>query len=261
VTNSTENIKKPSMPKISKILSSLMRADFIVLLKNKKSLVLSAVTPLLILLATGGHDKAQMALGGPLFLIALSITIGLISTSIFGYPVNMAKDRGNGVFQRLRVAPAPTWAIMFSRLSLQMLANLVIAILVLIIGQWRFDISLGVGENVLILLVSIVGGAMFLSIGQAIVGLIKSADTINATARIVYAGLTLVGLLGMSGVIGDNIKTVSMWSPVGTIITVFLSAMHQTDWNSNSFYSLLACFGYILVFATLGIKYFQWDAS
>jgi ABC-2 type transport system permease protein len=261
VTNSSENITKSSTPKISKILHSLMQADFVVLLKNKRSLILSIVTPLIILLATGAHSKAQAILGGASFLIALAITIGLVSTSIFGYPINMSKDRENGVFQRLRVAPAPTWTIMFSRLLMQMLANMVISIVVLIVGQWRFNISFSIGEDILILLVSIIGGAIFLSIGQAIVGLIRSADTINATARIIYAVLILVGLLGMSGVVGNTIKTISLWSPVGTIITVFLGAMHQTTWNSNASYSLLVCFGYILVFSYVGIKWFQWNAS
>lgn len=251
------------MPKISKILKSLMQADFVVLLKNYKSLILGIVLPLIIILASSlgnAVPKREAMLGGPEFLLALSITIGLLSTSIFGYPVNVAKDRENGIFQRLRVTPAPTWAIMFSRLSMQMLANLIITIVVLIVGQWHFHISLGIGGNILVLLVSILGGTIFLSIGQAIVGLIKSADTINATSRIVFGVLIWIGLLGTSGILGDTVKTISTWSPVGTIITVFLSVMHQAVWNNQTSFALLACFGYIAVFAFLGIKWFQWNA-
>jgi ABC-2 type transport system permease protein len=60
-------------------------------------------------------------------------------------------------------------------------------------------LSLGVTQWVLVLALSRVAGAVFLSLGQALVGLIKSASTINAVRRVLYITLVLLGLLGMSG--------------------------------------------------------------
>ena len=75
------------------------------------------------------------ASAGSLFIIGLAIAYGLVSNSILGYALTVARDREQGVFQRLRVTPAPTWTIMTSRLAMQVLANLVITVIVVIVGS------------------------------------------------------------------------------------------------------------------------------
>ena len=57
---------------------------------------------------------------------------------------------GKGVFQRLRVTPAPTWTIMTSRLAVQVVANLIIAVVVLVIGSAIHHLSLDVGQYALV---------------------------------------------------------------------------------------------------------------
>lgn len=240
-------------------LKALLPADASVLLKNKRSTILSILLPLLYLFIFNSH-KSQQKLGGQLYIVAFSITVGLTSVSIMGYALNMARDREKGVFQRLRVTPAPTWVIMMSRLLIQTLANLVIAVVVLIVASVLYQLHLGVVEWLLTLLLSAVGGAVFLSIGQALVGFIKSADTINASGRIIFIALLLLGLLGPTGVLGNTIQTISKWTPIGTVIAILQSSLHQTQWTGHTSLSLLACFGYILVFSFIGIKWFKWES-
>ncbi len=120
-------------PHLGLILISLARADFTALVKNPRRLLLSFLLPILLLLITNS-TKGTQHLGGALFVIGLSIAYGLASTSIMGYALSIARDRENAVFQRLRVTPAPTWTIMASRLAMQVLANLVIALVVVIVG-------------------------------------------------------------------------------------------------------------------------------
>ena len=181
-------------------LRSLLVADGIALIHNRRSLVMSILVPVLLLVIT---DRSNSSLGTPLGLIALSIAIGLLSTSIMGYSIATARDRDAGVFQRLRVTPAPTWMIMASRLGVQAGANLILTLAVLIVGSAIHGITVSPGRYILVLLISIFAGAVFLSIGQALVGLVRSADTINATARLLYIGLLLIGLWGETGQLGQ----------------------------------------------------------
>ena len=122
--------------------------------------------------------------------------------------------------------PASTWAIMGSRLIVQVLANLIIALVVVILGGRVQHLSLSVGQYGLVLLISILGGAMFLCIGQALVALIKSSETVNSTARLLYIGLILLGLLGQGGSLGHTWDTVARWSPVGTVMTLFAGVLN-----------------------------------
>ena len=248
-----------SGPPLQLVMSSLLRADFVVLLKSRRSLLISIILPILILFSTNS-SKATKSFGGSLFIIGLAIAYGLVANSILGYALTVARDREQGVFQRLRVTPAPTWTIMTSRLAMQVLANLVITVIVVIVGTRIHHVSLSAGTYGLVLVVSIVGGAVFLSIGQALVGLVKSADSINAAGRVLVLGLVLLSSLGQSGTLGSAWESIARWSPVGVVMTLFAAVLNLSAWDTNDSLALLACGGYIVVFAAIGIRWFQWDA-
>ena len=241
------------------MLGSLLRADFLVFLKHRRALIISLVLPVFVLISTSGN-KATHKFGGAEFVIGLAISYGLLSTALIGYALTMARDREKGIFQRLRVTPAPTWTIMTSRLALQLVANLIIAIAVVIIGSLIHDLSPSVGQYALVLLVSILAGAVFLSLAQALVGLVRSADTIQAVARVLFAVLILLGILGQSGALGSFWSSVARWTPVGAVMTLYAGILNLHAWYSRDTLSVLACVGYIVLFAGIGIRWFQWDA-
>ncbi len=241
------------------VLTSLLRADSTVLVKNRRSLVISIALPLLLLVTTNS-GRGTSRLGGALFVIGLCTAYGLAATSILGYALTVARDREKGVFQRLRVTPAPTWAIMGSRLAVQVVANLIIALVVLAAGSAIHNVTFSVGQYVLFLLISILGGAVFLGIGQAMVGLLKSADTVNAGARIVFIALIVLGLFGQSGVLGSTWESISQWTPVGVVMTLFAGVLDLSAWGSRETLSVVACFGYTAFFGAIGIRWFQWEA-
>ncbi len=246
-------------PPLQLVMGSLLRAEFAVLLKNRRALLISLFLPFVLLFSTNS-SKAADSFGGSLFIIGLAIAYGLVSNSILGYASTVARDREQGVFQRLRVTPAPIWTIMTSRLAMQVLANLLITVIVVIVGTRMHHVSLSAGTYGLVLLVSIVGGAVFLSVGQALVGLVKSADSISAAGRVLVIALVLLSTLGQAGTLGSAWESISRWSPVGVVMTLFAAVLNLFAWDTNDSLALLACGGYIVVFASIGIRWFQWDA-
>jgi ABC-2 type transport system permease protein len=187
-------------PPIALVMSSLMRADFAVLLKGRRALLISIFLPIFILISTNS-SKTTKSFGGSLFIIGLAITCGLVANSILGYALTVAQDRERAVFQRLRVTPAPTWTIMTSRLAMQVLANLLITVTVLIVGSRIHHISLSTGAYGLVLVVSIL-----------------------------------------------------------VVMTLLAAVLNLSAWDTTDSLALLACGGYIVVFAAIGIRSFQWNA-
>src|SRR6202165_1629083 len=175
-------------PTWSSPLKVLLRADSTAQLRTSQSLVLNFALPLILLVATG-LGKNSVALGGPEFRISLALTVGLVSIGTIGYSLAVARDRDTGVFQRLRVTPVPTWTIMVSRWMVQLGAVLVMAIVVLVVAALFVGVTLPPQDYLFTVLVTLLGSAVFLSIGQAIVGLIASADTLNAAGRLLYVPL------------------------------------------------------------------------
>jgi ABC-2 type transport system permease protein len=258
----TDDVRAPSrrsvaVPTWSSSLRVLVRADATAQVRTPFSLVLTFALPL-ILLVGPALGKNTAILGGPQFRISLALTVGLVSIGTVGYSLAIARDRDAGVFQRLRVTPAPTWTIMVSRWIVQLGAVLVMTIVVLVVAALVVGVTLSPEEYLLTTLVALLGSAVFLSIGQAIVGLIASADTLNAAGRLLYVPLIGLSLFGDTERFGTTIQQVSRWSPGGCIETLLSAAMGATPGSGQVWGALLASLGYTVVFAVIGIRWFRW---
>jgi ABC-2 type transport system permease protein len=250
-------------PAIGLIYGSLLRADFTVLLRSGRTLLLNIAVPIFILVITDLHlgtKGSGVTYGSTGFTIGLALTYGLMSSSLMGYSITIAHDRDAGVFQRLRVTPAPTWAIMTSRLLVQIMVDLIMTVVVVIIGSIIHSTIFTVGEYLLLVCVSILGGAMFLAIAQALVGLVRSAAVVNAVGRVLYIVFLLLGLLGSTGVLGTTVHDISNWSPVGAIINLYIGALDIAHWSGTDTNGLIATVGYIVVGALIGIRWFRWES-
>ena len=246
-------------PPLGLAMNSLLRADSIVLLNSKTSVLLSTLLPIVLVVVTT-FGKAQSRLGGSSVTIGLALTLGLLTSSLFGYTLTLAHDREVGVLQRLRVTPAPNWMIMTSRLVVQVVTNLIASVVVVIVGAIAHGLTLNVGQYALVIAVAVLGAAMFLAIGQALVGLVQSTSAINAISRLLMILLLLLGLLGGTGILGDTMKTIADWSPVGALMTLFSDVLNHSPWKGQDTNSLLACIGYSFAFAFIGIRWFRWNA-
>lgn len=256
--NSTAYSTNPSTPAVGQIMGSLLTADLRTQLRRRQSGVLSILVPVILLIAYQKGVKLVGAAG----IIAIAQVVGLMSVGILGYALGLAQDREKGIFQRLRVTPAPTWAIMVSRLLVQLLIMLVMTIIVLTVARWLYPISLGLGVAVATIGVSLVAGAVYLALGQAVVGFVRTADNVNAAVRV------LLALLAVGGIIGTVIshlsqfwKNVVAWSPFGTVQQLLAAALTGTAWTGHDWALLAANLGYVIVFAGLGIRFFSWTSE
>jgi ABC-2 type transport system permease protein len=238
-------------------LRVLLRADATAQVRAPLSLVFTFALPLILLVASG-LGKNSTVLVGPEFRLSLALTVGLVSIGTVGYSLSIARDRDIGVFQRLRVTPTPTWAIMLSRWIVQLGAVLVMDIVVLIVAAVFLGITLSPQAYALSVLVTLLGSAVFLSIGQAIVGLIASADTLQAAGRLLYVPLIALSLFGNTDRLGTAVEMVSRWSPGGCLETLLSVTMGATAWGGQAWGALFASLGYAIVFAVIGIRWFRW---
>ena len=247
-------------PPLSLTLGSLLRADLAVLGRSWRLQLLNLGLPLFILVVSWlGRQGRPVAADTAATLVGVAITIGPLAAGVMGYSLGIARDRENGVFQRLRVTPAPTWTIMTSRLSLHVVVNIAVAIVVATVGAVVLTFSLGVVAYLLLVPAAIIAGAVFLSLGQAMAALLTSAALVNAVGRVVFIALYLAGFLGLNGGLGTRFKTIAQWTPVGSTADLFHAVLAAGNWSATDIGALLACLGYILIFSVLGIRFFRWD--
>ena len=263
MTFAIEMSSQPSAPPIhhptpSGILRALLQADLTVQLRTGRALLLTFFPPLAVLYGLfAGKRPAQ--LGGPIVNVAFALTLGIALIAILGYTASVARDRELGVFQRLRVTPAPTWTIMVSRLAVQIVSMLAMSVVVLVAAAVVENVRLDPAAYLLTLLAVSFSSAVFLGVGQALVGLIKSADTVNAVGRLSFLPLVALGLFAHSTIFGTTFETIARWSPGGAVVTLLAGAMQPAAWSGDTWWAFLASLLYAVVFAGIGIRWFQWS--
>ncbi len=130
---------------------------------------------------------------------------------------------------------------------------------VFVAGYYFDKITLAPAGYALTFLTAIVGGALYLGLGQLIVGLLKNAETVNSTSRLVYFVFIMVGMFGDLGVLGDQFKQAVHWSPYGTVKNILSASMEPSTWSNDTTMALLITIVYALIFSFLGIKKFKWS--
>jgi len=251
-----------TIPKSSTALIALIRADFTTLIRNRRSVILALLVPNIILISWKGLVKHT---GGP-FVLATAVTIGLMAIGLMGYSISIARDRDKGVFQRLRVAPLPTWTIMLSRILIQLFMIMLLTLVVFLVGYKFDEITLSVSGYLLTFCVAFIGGAVYLGLGQLIVGSIKNPETVNATTRLVYFLFMMTGMFGDiaqfsdMGKLGPYLSAFSHWSPYGCVKLMLSASMEPAKWGHDHNMALLLSLGYAIVFAAIGINKFKWES-
>jgi ABC-2 type transport system permease protein len=245
------------IPAPGTVFKSLLKADFITQWRNRRSVTLVVLVPLLILISWQPLIKT---LGGP-FVLSNCITNGLTAIGLMAYCTSIARDRDKGIFQRIRVAPVPSWSIMTSRITVQLAMICIMTLTVFIVGYAKTKIILEPAGYVFGFLATLAGGVLYLGLGQAIVGLVKNSETVNATSRLVYSIFILVGMLGEMGKLGKQVALIAKWSPYGIVRRLISDSLQPAAWNMDTNFALLATIGYATLFVGLGIWKFKWETK
>lgn len=244
------------IPSAAVAFGALIRADFTTQWRNRRAVIIALIVPVIILIVWKPLlDSGRVS--GP-FLLASSISLGLTAIGLMGYSNAVARDRDKGVFQRLRVAPVPSWYIMASRLLVQLFMIWLLTTLVFIVGNNYDHIVLQSSGYVLTYFTVLIGGAVYLGLGQMIVGWLKNAETVNSTSRLVYFVFIMVGMVGQL-MLDKKYQKLIDWSPYGSIQTIIKAGMDPSSWATDTSLAFLLAIGYALVFAFLGIKWFRWS--
>src|SRR5258708_13606189 len=130
-----------NIPSISTVFTSLLRADLMTQWRNRRSSILVILVPVLILISW----KPLVEKFGGAFVVSNCITVGLTAIGLMGYSNSMTRDRDNGIFHRLRDAPAPSWSIIISRLIVQLIIIILMAMLLFIVGYKYDNITISSG--------------------------------------------------------------------------------------------------------------------
>ena len=246
---------RQALPSPFAAFKALLRADTIVQLRQRRAIVVSALLPSLFLITM----KRSIPIVGPMNVLAACIAIGLPAIGLMGYSLVVARDRERGVFQRMRTTPTPTWVIMSSRILVQLAIMVLVTAFVIVAAYFIAGIHTSIGSALLAMIAVALCGAIFLALGQLIVALITSSETVNAATRFIYTVIIFMGVFGSSP--SSPWHPIAEWTPMGVTKTIIALALSPHAPNNHVLLSALVALGYTLVFATVGIRWFKWTTA
>jgi ABC-2 type transport system permease protein len=244
-----------ALPPVRAVFMSLLKADLTTQWRNRRASIMVVLLPVIIVIAW----KGLIGKTGGAFVLSNAMTLGLNAIGLMGYSNSIARDREKDIFQRLRVAPAPNWTIMGSRLAVQMVMITLLVVVVMIVGYQYDHILLTPLGYFAGLLTAIVGGAVYLALGQAIVGWITNPETVQATSRLIYIAFIMIGMFGSLDMLGDFFNKLAKYTPYGTVNAIVSGGLTPSSWTSNTTMNLLMTLGYTAIFAFCGIRWFKWS--
>jgi ABC-2 type transport system permease protein len=246
-------IKK--IPSPISVFKTLLRADFTVQWRQRRALLMSIIVPIIFVISW----KSLIPELGAATVLSICVAIGLPGTGLMGYSMTLARDRERGIFQRLRAAPIPTWVIMMSRIIVQIVMLIIMALITCAFAYFVDGISIGLGNLLLILLASAIGGLSFIALGQAIVAFMRGSEGVSAVARLIYMVIAVVGGLGQVGLFGAVLQKIVTYSPLGTSKTMLVAAMNPASiFTEPVLLAVGITLAYGIFFAVIGIRSFRW---
>jgi ABC-2 type transport system permease protein len=246
---------KQTTPSSLTAFKSLLRADFIVQMRQRRAFIASLFVPLVFLFTL----KRFIPVLGPAVILATCISIGLPAIGLMGYALVVARDRELGVFQRLRTTPCSTWVIMFSRFAVQLAVMLGVALVTIVVAYYADGIQTNPARVFLVLLAVVVCGALFLALGQLVVAVFNGSETVNAATRLIYVLVVVGGVVGQSP--SSPWHSFVAWSPLGVSKTIIALALSPGSVGSHGAGAILASLAYTLVFAGIGVRWFRWTVQ
>ena len=80
---------------------------------------------------------------------------------------------------------------------------------------------------------------------------------VRPATRALFAVLAILGLAGQPGEPGGVWAAIAPRTPPGAIMTLYARVLDLAAWSACDTESLLACAGYVVIFAAPGIGWFR----
>lgn len=242
-------------------LAALLKVQAKLSLREPYGVGLGVGLPLVLLVLFGviSQHVAGNVAGSGLTVIDLYIpTIMVISfvAIAISLPNTLVRDREIGWLRRISTTPVHPSRL----LAAQLIFNLVLAgaaIVILLVGGtviFAAPLSFSIPFFVLSLVLAI---AMIFSLGLIVVALVPTQTVASAVGGVLFFALLFLSGLWVQPVqVGEPLRSIMYYSPVGAAVRALLySVFHTTPPVST----LVALIGYAFVFAFIAVRYFRWE--
>jgi ABC-2 type transport system permease protein len=194
------------------------------------------------------------------FIVPGILAMALMNAGVIGLSTAFVIYRERGILRRIKVTPFPLTSFVFARVVSQLVVAVAQAVILIGLGKLAFGLDVR-GNPFLILLVIIAGALAFLSIGFAISGFAKNAETAAS-----YANLITFPMLFLSGVFFSVDAAPAWLRPVTKVLPLrfLVDGLRDPMMRGKGFgavwIDLVVLLLTFVVGMTFAVRFFRWEA-
>jgi ABC-2 type transport system permease protein len=193
------------------------------------------------------------------FLVPGMIALSIMQTGLFGVVFTFVQWKQRGILRRLMATPMRVRDFFFAQLVTRLTTVALQIAVLLAVGLLVFHFHFA-GNLLYLLIVGIIGGAIFLAMGLAISGASKSEETAAPLANIISLPLMfLSGIFFSRSNMPDWLQTITQYSP----LTYVSDALRSISIDGASLWSvrtdLLGMFIWLAVAVVIATRLFKWE--
>jgi ABC-2 type transport system permease protein len=126
------------------------------------------------------------------FFLPGIMAYGIIITQFVNMAGGLAIQRDNGLLKRMRGTPLPGWAYVTGRVGSTALSSVVMAVVMLVIGEAFYGVHLRSEAIPAVLVAVLLGAATFAALGMAAVAIIPNAEAAPVVANVLILPLSFI---------------------------------------------------------------------
>jgi ABC-2 type transport system permease protein len=233
----------------------LVKANLLINLRNRATLFWNFAFPIGLILLYGVLWSNVIT-----WLTAGVVVLNVMSSGMLGDSTRLTNLREQGILRRIRVTPLPTW---------QLIAAYVIARLVLVLAQSAAIVATAVlvygatftWDGLLVALpLVVVGGLVFLAIGQLISAVAPTSGAAGAIGQVIYFPLMFVSNLFVPlEQLPRWLANITQWTPATMLVDMVRPALVPIPAAQPALLNAVGLALYGLVALMLAARWFRWE--
>lgn len=244
------------------LLAHQIRFEQLIFWRNRGAAFFTFVLPVaLLVFFLGIGQDFETADGTPYrqFLVPGVIALAIASTTFQALSIALAYHREQGVLKLLRATPLPARVLLTGKLVSTIVVAAIVVALAMLIAVGLFAIE-PPQRPLVFVLVCAVGAVTFSSLGFAVAGLIRSAESAPAVVNAVY-----LPMLFLCGVFFDIDAAPGWLAAIGKALPLYhLVEPTRSAWLESSdpvWPSLLVLVGWAVVSVAVALVRFSWQPA
>lgn len=241
----------------------LTRMFMVMNLRERETLFWTFVFPVGLLLILGAANVGLYEYPDQVaaWLLAGVLVMNLMSAGIGGDAPWLATMRDRGVLLRLRVAPLPVTELMGAYTLVKVVLVMVQSAVIVVAAMLAFDVRPGWDVALPVVGLILLGGLVFLLLGQAIAAVSPNAGAAGVLSNMLFFPILFLSNLVISiSVLPEWLQAVAQWLPAAVLVDVLrpMLTLDQARHAAAVNLAVLALYGVLA--AVVIARWFRWQS-